>query len=273
MILLLCYNCSCPPRWPWPGHDQVGAWCGQRGCGWGDGGLQCDLLGRNWVLPTSFIFMVFRQWLQAHPKFVPQHEQWYHPCRVQRTRGHLQLLGVQHCHPPDAPGHCQSPRPRWVSFPHSCPLCLWESGLHWHPRAGGGRGGAGLSLAAGGRLWLWAQGRSRVLVWHTLRKALEALCGVSITLFSWSVGGDSLYTKTLTQHSQTPCTHGHTHITITHAGDFSGVLVVRTALPMQGAWVWSPVGELRFLMPHDTAEKKRNSHACITDTHMCTTDT
>lgn len=95
----------------------------------------------------------------------------------------------------------------------------------------------GLSLAAGGRLWLWAQGRTRVLVWHIFHKALEALCGASITLLSGSVGGDSLYIQTLTQHSHTPYTHGHTHMTVTHAGDFSGVLVVKTALPMQGAWV------------------------------------
>ena len=32
----------------------------------------------------------------------------------------------------------------------------------------------------------------------------------------------------------------------THQRDFPGGLVVKTALPLQGQWVWSLVGELRF---------------------------
>ena len=47
------------------------------------------------------------------------------------------------------------------------------------------------------------------------------------------MGGESLNIQTLTQHSHTLYTRGHTHITITHAGD-SGILVVKTVLPVQG---------------------------------------
>ena len=38
--------------------------------------------------------------------------------------------------------------------------------------------------------------------------------------------------------------------------DFHEGTVIKTALPMQGAWVWSLVGELRYHMMHSTAKKR-----------------
>ena len=52
--------------------------------------------------------------------------------------------------------------------------------------------------------------------------------------------------------------HGKCHITVLSSNQHShGGLVVKTTLPLQGAWVWSLVGELRSHMLHGMVKKKK----------------
>ena len=52
--------------------------------------------------------------------------------------------------------------------------------------------------------------------------------------------------------------------------EFSGSPVVKTLLPLQGAWVWSLIWGLRSCMPHIMAKKKKNA-AAATSLQSCPT--